>query len=187
MDCKKFIVNLIKAINVNRRPNETTSVVNEVSLPELDNAHTEDTDEVSCNETVNKLLITTPVNKKNNSPQSLKYRNTRQSSPPNIEKDVVYLYDHFYMAHFNDNLIFFENYNNRHCPLKGWFQDCVRCNTITGRLYTYGSTTKRTLLIRMCDNCSRNFDKFRDTPRNLELDDSIRKGVEIYKNIILYI
>lgn len=186
MNCIKFIRNLIKIINTKRHPPE---IVDEVHESKIVNTNTEDVLESTCimvNEISEELQIITP-NSKNIKPlESLKYTNT--CAPRSIYKAITYLYDDFYMADFDDDLIFFENYSNHHCPLEGWFQHCVRCNTITGRLYTYGYFNKKLMRIRMCDKCCNNFDEFRNTAANIELDSLIRKGAKIYinKNILLY-
>ena len=191
MDCKKFILNFFKTINTGSTENSTSEEsksanviidVDQTSTVETTiNTHQEVFDEIIINESSSNDQILIPPVKYIKPLLSLQKPYTQ----PKIYKDVCYLYDSFYIALFDSKLIFFENYNSRHCPLKGWFQECIKCSSITGQLYHYGTHDDEPLYIRMCERCSNNFDKFREDPLNIDIDNYIRKGLKIYKNIYL--
>ena len=180
MNCKKFILNILQAITkgVNNQNNESEPeeteciIVNKVSPPPPSPISpfptTPDIIERSKSKTINDI-------------GHINYNHSY------IYDSFNYLYDDFYMLSFDKNLIFYENYKPEKLPLKGWFQKCLKCGTITGQLYNYGDTDTGKLYIRMCERCSNNFDKFPDDSANMDLDYLITKGFKIYKKkVILY-
>lgn len=201
MDCKNFLINLFKRLtpptttNNMTPPTQPKTVVISKIKSEVKNKQKRKADIISVevekdttivNEIVEEgeHLLSSPEN----SIEPLRYTENEQYYyvPPEIYKHVYHLYENFYMARFKNDLIFFGHYSTRHCPLKGWFQECLKCNTITGNLHTYGHSNNRKLRARMCLKCSNHFDKYPDDMINDDIYCLIKNGLEKYKDIILY-
>ena len=65
-----------------------------------------------------------------------------------------YLERHFFINDFGRKRILFINYESRSkFPLKGWFQECIRCYTPTGQQFIIEGTVPNNIYIHMCDRC----------------------------------
>ena len=164
MGCKKFIFNLIKKIITCRKH----------PFPEEDIIVSENSEELS-------VSVPSP------SPRADTHITTSSGgacyyTKLNIYDTVCHVYDAFYIVVFDSDLIFFKHRGIVKYPLLGWFQECLSCGGVTGQLHKYGDAKTKTLYIRMCANCSNNFNKFPNNPQNSVLNKKIIKGIAVYEN-----
>jgi len=99
-----------------------------------------------------------------------------------IYEHIYPLYNTIYISVFDKKLILFTN-RDENLPLRGWFQKCLKCSTITGQKYNYGYIGTQPLYLRMCSKCSNFFNEKHAERRNIILDGIIEKYINKYKNM----
>ena len=159
MDCKKFFLCLLPK-NIYGKCRSSAPPVIDTSVDEISECsslgHIEDTKTPAVN--INPIIKTL-----------LNY------SELDVYDNIYPLGESFYIAEFNNKLIFFSNNGRARLPLLGWFQECLNCKTITGKLYDYGTIDKLKIYIRMCERCRDNFDKIPQSEENKMLDNQIQR------------
>lgn len=189
MDCNRFILLLKEKICIrrnNRRNNEVRSVIEQVDKP-MTFQEEQSEESITSHEVSNELYSS----KENNEISPIKIivkpkhtrfcKNSYEYDTVTIYEDVYKLYDHFYIAVFDGNFIFFINDNNTKFPLSGWFQTCIKCATITGQLYKYGYFHNKLFYVRMCEKCCNFFDKRPYSKINIKISNNIKDGLKYIK------
>ena len=95
---------------------------------------------------------------------------------PNIYYNLRYIHSQLYLAEFENKIIFY--YNKGRFPLKGWFQNCINCETPTGQLFLFKNYGIDNIYIRICSKCSEQFNKNPHSNINKRLIEDIKYCIE---------